>query len=480
MATTDLTHLAKAVEQLEKLRKIEDFDPLRPCSRPTKAQQEVIDDFGIIPIQWIVSSNRGGKSALAARILSWILTDTHPNWKRPKEWGQSPITAIVCARTGKQIEGAILPKLMAQLNPEEYTRVSTNHATQRIEFTNGNCIIFQSLENPRIARERLQGYTAHFVWIDEMPSTLDIASELIMRVQADGGYFIATFTPLIYNIALQKMVEASSPPHSKQYSLHIFDNPQYASKEKQEEVLKSLEHLPEAIREARLNGKWITVENTVYQFDYSTMVADVPDNYSSGWRHVESVDPASESATGYTLWAEDPDTGVWYCLVSEYIHSKVPEVLVAEILSKTRGLNIVRRVSDVAPWFSNTALSHGTVYLQPFSKTTRKEELIKQAQQYLYDSKIKLTPSGSQPLIDELLECRWSENMAGRVVNGQKYHCKDSMEYFCDLIPAREPGKRVVTSSNWAKWLRETDDARLLRKAESRDRLSKKWRKAWD
>ena len=75
--------LLAAIAKLDKLRLQECFDPARPESVPTAAQKQVIDDFGTVKVQVIRAGTQGGKSQTCSRILTWVLTETHPTWKKP-------------------------------------------------------------------------------------------------------------------------------------------------------------------------------------------------------------------------------------------------------------------------------------------------------------------------------------------------------------------------------------------------------------
>lgn len=439
----ELRLLASASRRLNSMRRQEDFDPARPGSRPTTAQQEIIDDFGKVPVQWIVSGNRSGKSQLSSRLITWMMTDTHPSWARPSHWGTGPILAIVAARTGKQIEDSLAPKITSYLIPGSYKEVRLGNVLQRIEFTNGNRIIFQSLENAATARERLQGYTAHLVWVDEQPPAIDIVTELLMRVQTDRGYFFATFTPLVVNVDLQRLVDSATLPYSKRYRLTLLDNPLFADPERRVELMASFGGMSEAERNARLYGEWVSADDLVFHFDPKIMIRDLPVHYSrQGWRHVESVDPALSSALGYTLWAEDPQQGHWYNVHAEYLKGiRIPTLLVDEVRKRSAYCNIVRRISDPHEvWFTGTAFSHAQLrYTGVYNKNSagRKGELIK-GFQALLGTRAFLTPSNSLPLIEELQNCRWADRESGKIQNGPSYHLLDASQYFADNVPKFE------------------------------------------
>lgn len=457
-----------ALRRLENYNRNEAFDPINLESRPTASQQDVITDFGKIRTQWIVAATQSGKSQTCSRIISWMLTETHPTWKRPQEWFDEPLLILVAGRTGKQIEESLLPKLESYLKRGTYKVVRIGNIAQRLELDNGNRVVFQSLENPNMARERIQSYVAHAVWVDEMPPTAFIIDELQRRLQARSGYFLASFTPLVVSDDIRKMVDAAAPPFSKKYKFTMFDNPLYADPAKREEILVSMANIPESVRNTRLYGEWSLNDEAVYYFDYDSMV-EFPENYSSLWRHVESVDPALKSALGYTMWAENPNSKTWYCIQSTYVTGiYVPTELVKHVRSLSEGKNVVRRIADPHEvWYIQTAASMGIHYMGVHKKNERKNELIKQLQECL-GRRIRLAPS-SVDLVSELQECRWSDRAEGKIVNSSSYHLLDSAQYFCDNIPQAE---KVITSSSWDEYLYKANDARKIKKEKLEKQIS--------
>lgn len=436
--------LAAALRRREILSLQDCFDPIDPQSRPTPEQQRVIDDFGQVKTQWIVAANQSGKSQTCARIVAWFVTETHPSWTRPLEWGDEPLLVVIAGRTGKQLEESIWPKIRSFLSKGSYKEVRLGNILTRIEFKNGARILFQSLENPNQAAERMQSYVAHLVWIDEMPPTLKVLSEAMVRRNTRGGYFMASFTPLVVNRDIQKMVDAATEPLSRKYRFRMFDNPAYASPQKQAEILDSMSTLPEHIRNTRLYGEWTQSDDQVYYFDYESMV-EMPQDYSPLWRHVEVVDPATQSALGLTLWAEDPRSSIWYCVHSEYVKGIfVPTDIIKHVQTRTRGVNIYKRISDPeATWYINQAGAMGISYGIVYKANGRKPDLIKGLQQVL-GSRIRIAPH-CQHLIAELQECRWSDKADGKIVNASRYHLADTAQYFADNIPKAEA--RVSYSS---------------------------------
>lgn len=451
-------HIASALRRLELLQKREAFDPHNLASRPTAQQQEVINEFGKIKQQWIRAGNQSGKSQTCARLLTWVMTDTHPSWKRPENWMEEPLLAIVAARTGKQIEDSLLPKIRGYLEPGTYKEVRIGNIIQRLELTNGNRIIFQSLENPNVARERLQSYVAHMVWADELPPTMDIVRELLIRVQSRDGYFMASFTPTVVSTDIQRFVDGLSLPEGRVYRFHMLDNPLYSDPLRRAELLARYQHLSADQQKMIFEGEWLSADDQVYYFNYATMV-EMPTGYSTLWRHVESVDPALSSALGLTIWAERPNTEQWYCVRAEYVSGiLVPTELVKHVQSITKEYNIIRRIADPHEvWYIQTAASMGISYIGVYKKNERKHELIKQLQQFL-GTRGRISPTCTD-FISELQECRWSDRSEGRIVNASSFHILDSAQYFCDNVPKPEKG---IVANSFQEWLYKANDVRKL------------------
>lgn len=467
---TDQKQVAVALRRLELLDRQEAFDPIHIGSRPTKSQEEVIADFGKIKQQWIRAGNQSGKSQTCARLIAWALTDTHPSWEKPDSWSSEPLLVLVAGRTGKQIEDSLLPKIRGFLEVGTYKEVRIGNIIQRLELTNGNRVIFQSLENPNSARERLQSYTAHITWCDELPPTLDLVRELLVRTQARNGYNLFSFTPTVVAIDIQKFVDTLSMPEGKVYRFNMLDNPLYADPERKKELISRYAHMPEDIREMVFTGEWLSGDDQVYYFNYDKMV-EMPNGYSPLWRHVEACDPAISSALGLTLWAENPDTSVWYCILAEYIKGiLVPTDIVRAVQQLTKDVNIVRRVSDYAPWYTNTASSMGISYLTVDGKNHgRKPELIKNFQQAL-GSICRISPT-SQRLIHELQECRWSNRAEGKIVNHSSFHLLDSGHYFVDVLP---PAQKKVPFHSFQDHLYRANEKRKVEKVKAEIRTQKK------
>lgn len=462
------------------------FDPINPDSRPTAKQQEILDDLGIIPHRYVIAGNQTGKSQTGAREVAWILEENHPRWKRPESWGAESLTLLVIGRTMKHNEEVLWKKIESFLEPGSYRAVRQGMVLQKIVHKKtGNTIIFLSHHADNEAREKGQAFVAHYVWVDEMPRSYKFIEEMHRRIQARNGYFLATFTPKVVNNEIRKLVDASDGIMAKKYSMAMFDNPVY-SQEQKDQILYSLRSMPESYRNTILHGAWSAGEEQVYQFNYDTMVA-APPEYSPGWRHVESVDPALKSKFGLTIWAEDPKTDIWYCIHAEYISGIYdPVEIYTAVQNKTKGFNITRRICDPhEAWYLGTAAANkcNPPYQSPFDKNNRKGELIKNLQHNL-GTRLKIAP-WCEHLIHEFEECRWSETTDNKIVNASSFHLLDTAQYFNDCVPSVVKEKVPVS---WDDWLYQQNEKRkgkeqAVRKNGrgriGRGRHGNRWGKRW-
>lgn len=453
--------LAAAMKALEKKQLIRAFDAFKPESRPNSKQLDILKDLGHIKYRYVVAGNQSGKSQLAARELAWMLTDTHPYWERPIEWGTEPLLILIAGQDLTMMATELWHKKLAPfLDLNDWKQEKQGNTLKKVtNRKTGDQIVFLShSDGSEKNRKHMQGYTAHYVWLDEMPTNTSILEELQLRIQSKGGYMLATFTPKFRNDKIRKIVDGSEEPYSKKYRMSKFDNPIFA--DAYEEEMSRLAGFSKSERDTILYGEWSTGDNAAYLFDYDTMTVDkLPEHYNSGWRHVVSVDPALRSQCGYTLWAEDPNTAVWYLVNDNYIQGDAsldPETLYMEVERRSSNYNLARRISDSMAWFTSVAAKYGNPYLIPYNKNSRKDELMKGLQSKLTEGKIKIG-RWCGAFIDEIQSCQFREG-TDKLINSSSYHTLDASQYFCDMIPKYDPSKAVLP---WQQMLLESHRRRL-------------------
>lgn len=386
--------------------------------------------------------HNSGKSQLGARVATWWLTNTHPYMRRPIEWGTGPLTLLVVGRVGEQIESELFNnKIKPYLIEGTYKPVRIGNILQRIEHQNGNRMIFFSHHNINEAREKVQAFTTHFIWLDEMADSASFIAELQTRLITTRGRMLATFTPLIRSDDVRRLVDNSTAPIARKVTLSMLDNPIISNNpERLQEVLDQYKDYSESERNTRLYGDWYYGDTAVYEFNADRNVA-YPQEYSYVWKHIVSVDPAMSGKTGLTVWAENPRDGKWTCILAKYLENILtPDEMVVKVEEIIKPFNIIRRVADPHEvWFINTAAKRRLHYIGVYKKNERKKELIKNFQALLSSGGILIHPD-CKLLIAEIISCQWSETVADKIVNATKYHLLDSAQYFVENKPKWVPG----------------------------------------
>jgi len=463
--------LAAALSRLEKLEKRDSFDPSIPDSKPTKAQQEFLNDIGKVKQRIIRAGNRSGKSACPSREIAWILNEDHPFFKRPHTWSGTPILIIVAGQDRKMMEIELWGKKIAPfLNPGEWRESRVAGTLQYAENRqSGDKVIFLThADSSDKNRKHMQGYTAHYVWIDEMPSSASLYDEIRLRASAPDAMFVATFTPKFRSEEIKRAVDNTKMPFGKIYRFSRLDNPLYKGREA--EIMAELEGYSEGYKKSVLYGDWSVGDSAVYEWTPSKMIENPGDDYSLAWRHVVSVDPALKSKFGFTLWAERPRDGVWFLVKSRYIVDiYAPDDMVEEVRKEIEGFNIIRRISDPeASWFIGQASKAQMSFIYPPDKANRKGVLVKNFQMALSEGKIKIAPWCVE-FIDEITSCQWSET-SDKIINASSYHIMDCAHYFTDLRPKYDAAHVPQT---WELQLRQANQQR--KKNETMKAKFSKW-----
>jgi phage terminase large subunit-like protein len=432
------------------------FDPDFPESRPTPAQEEFLRDITKYQHRYLIGGNQSGKSLSGAREAAWVFSETHPYWSRPADWGNSPLTMIIVGRTTSQIEEELwAKKIKPMLDPSDYKEVRVAGQLSKVKHTKtGNVMMFFSHHSPNEAREKIQSYVAHWLWLDEMPNSVKLVEELHRRCQAKQGRFIATFTPKIRNNEIRRMVDQTTP-YQKKYRIGMLDNPIYAGRE--EAILAPLASLTKEYRATVLHGEWYLGDTAVYNFDSERHVARPDLAYSPAWRHLESVDPAASGKAGYILLAEDPANHVWHVIRADYIQGASARGLLEEIQKRSGTVNVVRRISDPHEvWFIKHAAEEGLTYSGVFKKTERKKELIKNLQESLDNRSIVIAP-WCEDLINEFSSCQWSETADDKIVGATRFHLLDALQYAVDNRPK---AAQHAPPQSFDQWLKQENQKR--------------------
>ena len=283
----------------------------------------------------------------------------------------------------------------------------------------------------------MQGFTAAVVWLDEMPNDASLVTELMLRVSTNDGIFMATFTPLVENEAVKRIVDSKAPGKRK-YMFKVDDNPALDAKALEEYLLKlKASASTDAEYRARRYGEWYYRTGRVIRaYNPDINKVPLPTDYDKIWRHVSVVDPAASGLVGLTVWAEQPDTLKWYNVVAKKIQGDAAFLLVPLVEKELYGMNIVKRICDCNPaGFYKEASRQGIKYHHVSDKVDRKNDTIDAVNTSFVEIRILLTEEHSALLEEECLSCKWSESDSNKIIHSSKWHLIDTMRYFVDKIP---------------------------------------------
>lgn len=458
--------LLLALRRKQDLAKHTCFNPRDLDSVPTDIQLQALQEINDISQRYVLGGNQSGKTNLGGRECAWIFNGNHPYWKAAQD---RPTLQLVVGKTHKIVreeiwEGKIRPFLI----DGTYKIYKEGPALTKVTHENGNRIVFFSHKSPEECREAVQAFVADWVWLDEMPKSYKLLTELHTRCQANNAPFLATFTPLLKDAQIKNHIENGDLKYIKKYILKTYDNPVY-TEDQLTEMKANHALMSEAERATRTAGEWYAGDRAVYDFDKKRDCL-TPEGYHPTWRHMECVDPAAAGKAGYTLLAEEPQTGVWYLVKEDYVEGHAPSQLIEAFDKLSAGVNIVKRVSDShETWFIKEAQLRQKWYEIPQRKTQRKQELIKNLQEALHKGIIKIAP-WCEKAIDEFTTCQWSEN-SDTIVNSRHYHLLDCLQYAVDTLPAREkiqPVKTVYQMKKEAHRERVAQEAIVARKIKNK------------
>jgi len=164
---------------------------------------------------------------------------------------------------------------------EQYAPSGTKYTRWRAQdrasmrLPNGGRIVSLSVE---AGREKFQGASVKFVWLDEEPS-VEVFEECMLRVVDTKGKILITATPLKGLSFLYDFFVDNPPSGFDRYALSGLDNP-YISSNK---LKRAVSHLSEASQNARLFGMFTSQSGLVYpEFDRAVHVVKpfvIPDHW---------------------------------------------------------------------------------------------------------------------------------------------------------------------------------------------------------
>jgi hypothetical protein len=407
--------------------------------------------------------NRAAKTFTAMRDLAWKLTRTHwylqkwnlcslmkKDWKdrigteawetnylraKPKVFWLigSDYTFVNDVMWGQYLEKMIPPWFIRDIHRTNQKNIDV------ITFKNGDTLRCKTYMQQDATK---MGYAIDDAYMDEMPPDVSLISEISVRTFDKDGGLTLCFTPLVQNEGVKTYVDSSCEQGAM--SLHswpISDNPLYRDNpERMARVLAEYSHLPEALRNSRLRGDWYyeTPKKAVFEGVEPEEVEDfeVPQD----WRQVRVTDPAAH-VTGHAIFAEDPETAVWYCIKG--LEISFGDIATAEqILNHIESLKPHQNFSYYGSIYDNAEAwfgAYGRKYGYRPCILKNREEAIMTTRSVLSACKVKFFKKGAKAALDQIRNYRFNDD--GDKIIKKNDHVVDCVMYFCREIPAaiKEP-----------------------------------------
>ena len=203
---------------------------------------------------------------------------------------------------------------------EQYAPSGTKYTRWRAQdrasmrLPNGGRIVSLSVE---AGREKFQGASVKFVWLDEEPS-VEVFEECMLRVVDTKGKILITATPLKGLSFLYDFFVDNPPSGFSRYALSGLDNP-YISSNK---LKRAVAHLSEASQNARLFGMFTSQSGLVYpEFDRAVHVVKpfaIPDH----WPRDIAIDFGVRNPFAALWIAHDEDNDCLYVYREYYKREK--------------------------------------------------------------------------------------------------------------------------------------------------------------
>jgi len=178
---------------------------------PYDKQLEFHDAGAVHRERLLMAANQVGKSYSGAAEAAFHLTGLYPEWWEGRRWDR-PVRAWAGSKTGEVTRDGLQRLLVGEpkdearwgtglLPGDKLTEWSKRQGIANaldsvvVEHVSGahSTLGFKSYDQ---GREKWQGETLDFVWLDEEPP-LDVYMEALTRTNATGGMVYLTFTPLL-------------------------------------------------------------------------------------------------------------------------------------------------------------------------------------------------------------------------------------------------------------------------------------------
>lgn len=333
--------LANLKRELELRRAQNQLSQYRPYAK--QMEFHTAGSLADVRERLLKAGNQLGKTYSAAFETAYHLTGRYPAWWQGKRftkavtgWGASltsqvtrdTIQRLLIGLPGSWGQNCAIPKdaIVETKRATHGVADAIESITVKHESGGLSRITLKSYDQ---GRERFQGETLDFVWLDEEPE-LAIYTEALTRTQAVGGILWMTFTPLLGMSDVVKRYLIEKIPGTHVTNMTIYDAEHYTDVQR----AAIIAGYPAHERDARSLGTPMLGSGRIFPID-EALIKESPPSIPGHWARICGLDFGWDHPTAMVWMAWDRDSDVWH--IYDALRIKEQPIVVISAAIKARG-----------------------------------------------------------------------------------------------------------------------------------------------
>ena len=267
----------------------------------------------------LMAGNQLGKTYSAAAECAMHLTGRYPQWWQGRRWKRAvagwaagvtgevtrdTVQRLLMGRPGQHGTGMIPKRAILETSAARGIADALDTVIVQHEGGGKSTLTFKSYEK---GREKFQGETLDFGWLDEEPPE-DVYMETLTRTNASGGMIFMTFTPLQGMSTIVRRFYPRPDTSDRAIVQMTIEDALHIPADRREAIINSY---PAHEKEARTKGIPMLGSGRIFPVPESAITVDaftVP----SHWKKIAGIDFGWDHPTAAVKMALDPDTDTLY------------------------------------------------------------------------------------------------------------------------------------------------------------------------
>jgi phage terminase large subunit-like protein len=305
--------------------------------KPTPKQLEFHEAGARHRERLLCAGNQTGKTTAAAMELAMHTTGLYPAWWKGFRFDR-PINAWACGESSEMVRSAVQRLLLGDAGAYGTGAIPKSALLDvvpsrglaeladiiRIQHVAGGASTI-TLKSYGQGRERFQGATIDFLWLDEEPDE-NIFVEALTRTNATLGPSVMTFTPIKGMSSVVKRYLLDPSPDRAVIKMTLDDALFYTAATKE----KITGQYPEHERDARIFGIPAMGEGRVFPIDLEKLLVD-PFTIPNHWAQIGGVDFGWDHPSAWCHLAWDRDRDAVYLMKTIRMRRMTPHEHVHQI-----------------------------------------------------------------------------------------------------------------------------------------------------